>query len=140
MFDDMLPALRKKGWSLPSVMDDFGFGKLDRMFSSMMSDFDSMFGEVYRVEDGKVVYEIECPGFNESNLSVEVADGFVTIQGERKVEKEKFAGQKTLYKRISVGDVQEVEATIKDGILTLTLTYPKTESKKIQIKGKEEVV
>ena len=126
-----LPALlRKRGLTPSSYWDWDGESIFDRFFK----DFESAFGDTYVIdrEEGKIVYEFEVPGFNKDNLKVEVADGLLTIRGQREVG-EKHAGQRTISKQMNVGNVEGVDAVLKDGILTLTLKYPTAKSTPVQI-------
>jgi HSP20 family protein len=96
-------------------------------------------------------YEImaDLPGMDESNIEVNVANGALTIKGEKQEEKEET--EKDYYlrersygsfeRRFSIPegvDANKIEATFKKGVLTVTL--PKTveaqqPEKKIAIKA-----
>lgn len=112
--------------------------KLENIWNSFFTDFDTLFGDTKHIEkDGSLVYEIEVPGFNKDNLSVEINEGILTIQGDREDYSNVKAGKKTIYKRLAISEVEDVSAKIEDGILYITLQSPqKTEnkSKKIEIK------
>lgn len=81
----------------------------------------------------------ELPGLDPKDVDVSVASNVITIKGEKKGEKEEKQGrffkkeswsgafQRTLPLPSSV-DVEKIEATLKDGILTVTL--PKKEEAK----------
>lgn len=115
----------------PSLWD-----RLDSFFEDSLRDtFNDIFGDTqYKDGDGNTVLLIEVPGFNKDNLKVEVADGLLTIEGDRKIgEGEIHAGNAKISRRMTVGDVQDVKAEIKDGILKLVLTYPRNEVKKVEI-------
>lgn len=96
--------------------------------------------------DKEIVVKAELPGIDQKDLKVELADGVLTIKGEKKEEKEE-KGENLYRLERSFGsfarsfrlpcEVQEekIEAKYKDGVLSLTL--PKVESGKktsIQIK------
>ncbi len=112
--------------------------KVESIFNNFFTEFDTIFGDTkYLNDDGDVVYEIEVPGFNKDNLSVEIVDGILTVQGEREDYSNVHAGKKSIHKRMSVGEAENVNAEIKDGILYITIERPKEEkvkSKKIEIK------
>jgi len=88
----------------------------------------------------------ELPGLNQKDVSVEVKDGILTISGEKKFGGEEkgeryyrvercygsFSRSFTLSDRV---DENGIEATFKDGLLTLTLPK-KEEAKPKQIKVK----
>ncbi len=96
-------------------------------------------------------YEIaaELPGMDEKNIEVKLADGTLTIKGEKQEEKEEKKKDYYLQER-SFGsfqrtfqvpdgvDTDKIEATFKKGVLTVTL--PKTAEaqkaeKKIAVKA-----
>jgi HSP20 family protein len=102
------------------------------------------------VADTATSYEItaELPGLDERNVEVKLSDGTLTIRGEKKEEKEEKKRDYYLSERhygsfqrsLSVPDgvdAEKIEATFKNGVLTVTL--PKTveaqkKEKKIEVK------
>jgi len=96
-------------------------------------------------------YEItaELPGIDEKNIDVSVANGGLTIKGEKREEKEeknkgyhlqeRSFGSFERYFRVPEGvDADKIEATFKKGVLTVV--FPKTAeaqraAKKIAIKA-----
>jgi HSP20 family protein len=102
------------------------------------------------IVDKEKAYEItaELPGMDESNIDVKFSDGTLTITGEKKDEKEEKKKDYYLSERRygsfqrSFGvpdgvDADKIEATFKNGVLSVTL--PKTaeaqkSEKKIGIK------
>lgn len=104
------------------------------LFSIMLEDFNSVFGEKFvKVDDGVYITQLEVPGFNKSNLTVKIGDGYATIKGERELSQENYIGKSKVLKRFAVGDPKDVKASVKNGILTLTLWYDVTKSKKVVI-------
>jgi len=112
-----------------------------RMFNRMMNDEWS--GDTARVafpldvKDSNEAYEITAvlPGVSADDLNIQIANNTLTIQGELKVEsdeqatyllRERTAGRfmRSLQLPEAV-DSGKVEATLKDGILTLRV--PKAE-------------
>jgi len=89
------------------------------------------------------------PGMDEKNIEVKVADGTLTIKGEKQEEKEEKKKDYYLRERsfgsfersfaIPEGvDVDKIEASFKKGVLTLTLPKkPEAQkpAKKIDIKA-----
>jgi len=128
-----LPEIFGFNRNIPSIFD-YGNSLLGEMFK----DFDSLFSSGWTTNDrrfvdsdGNVVYEIEVPGFNKDNLKVEVSDGILTVKGEIKTDNFK----RKVFKRMTVSDSENVDAEIKDGILTLRLIRPPSQNvKKIDIK------
>jgi len=103
------------------------------------------------VTESDIAYEIvaELPGMDEKNVDVTLANGVLTIKGEKKEEREEKKKGYYLSER-SFGafarslrlpdgvDAAKIDATFKNGILNITL--PKTaeakqSEKKITIKG-----
>lgn len=94
--------------------------------------------------DAAYVVKGEIPGVNKDDVKVTVEDGMLTIQGERKMEKEE-KGKKFHRIERSYGsfmrsfrvpeDVEEskVKAEFKDGMITVTL--PKSEKAKSKSKA-----
>ena len=99
--------------------------------------------DLYQTNDD-VVAVVELPGMRKEDIDISLHDGMLTISGERKDEtpegeenarSERFVGK--FRRSISLPtrvDVNKVNATYKDGILTVTL--PKAEEvkpKQIQV-------
>lgn len=92
--------------------------------------------------DDHVELQIELPGLKKEDISVRIEDGILTIEGERKLEKEnnegsyfrrertygKFKRSFTLSENILIDDVN---ADFKDGVLNLHL---KKEIRKDEVK------
>jgi len=103
------------------------------------------------VVESEKAYEItaELPGMDEKNIDVKVADGTLTIKGEKQEEKEEKKKDYYLRERsfgsfersfaIPEGvDADKIEASFKKGVLTLTLPKkPEAQkpAKKIDIKA-----
>ena len=121
-------------------------------FSNLDNELDRMFGEAFGLsKSSKIVeenYEInqtkdgaylffEAPGFNKTNLKVEMEDGMLTINGKRTYEINKQEKVKTISKKFTVGteyDAESIEATIEDGLLTVFVpNFKKKEKKKISL-------
>ena len=97
--------------------------------------------------DDHVIVRAEVPGMDKKDINITLTDGLLTIQGEKKQEKEE---EKENYRfverrygsfsrslRIPSGvDADKIEASYKDGVLKVAI--PKTESeksRKIEITG-----
>ena len=82
----------------------------------------------------------ELPGMTEKDVQVEIANGVLTIRGEKKSERsgegkyftERYYG--SFARQIPLEDVQEdkAEASFKNGVLTISL--PKSETPKPDVK------
>ena len=98
-------------------------------------------------DDQQLVLKAELPGVNKDNLELSLHGGVLTLAGERREEKslensevhrsERFLGKfERRFTLPSAVDAAKVQASFKDGILTVTL--PKAEeAKPKQIKVKE---
>ena len=141
------------------LFDDFGGGIWRSPFRRGLLDVEPFWrseiswGKVPAVDvtDTGKGYEIaaELPGLNEKDVEVKFADGTLTIKGEKKEEKEEqkkdyFVSERhygSFQRSFSVPDgidSDKIEATFKNGVLTVTL--PKTpqaqkQEKRIDIKN-----
>jgi HSP20 family molecular chaperone IbpA len=96
---------------------------LDKLFNPT---FNTMFESAYqRDDDGNIKLEIEVPGFNKDNLNVEISEGILTVEGK--------AGQRQIYKQYSIGNIEDIQATVKDGILSLKLIEQEKQVKRIAL-------
>ncbi|MGE5305648.1 MAG: Hsp20/alpha crystallin family protein [Alphaproteobacteria bacterium] len=131
LFDDM-----SRGFDLAP------FGVADRFFDR---GFGSPNVEVSETNN-EVEVTAELPGLDEKDVEVQLANGMLTIRGEKKTEigdkdrrfSERFYGR--FERRIPVDDIDEdkVTASFKNGVLTVTLPKTATASNKvtrIAIKG-----
>jgi HSP20 family protein len=138
-----------------------GVNALNRFFDAMPSD--SGVAPSFRsqvkwpkmpavdVVESEKVYEItaELPGMDEKNIEVKVADGVLTIKGEKREETEKREKDYYLQER-SFGsfersfevpesvEVDKIEASFKKGVLMLTLpkkAEAQKPAKKIEVKS-----
>lgn len=101
----------------PKKPFESAFSLLDGVFE----DFDRIFRPCcYINKAGDGIYQVEVPGFNKDNLTVELSEGVLTVRGNREV-KNNYAGTSKLCKRLTVGDAEDIKAEVKDGILTLTV-------------------
>lgn len=102
-------------------------------------------------DDKNLTLELQVPGMKKEDIKLEYKDGFLTISGEQKEEKEEQDSKQKFLRRefTSVSfhrtielpedkyDVNKAEAVYKDGILDITM--PKNEeraklNKTIQVK------
>ncbi len=86
--------------------------------------------DVYQ-DTNSVYVRAELPGFKREAISVEVVDGFLTLEATREGEKEKSQPETKFNRSVSLPeDVQTegVTAAYVDGVLTVTL--PKKEEAK----------
>ena len=125
------------------LFDDVFRGFDASPFGSERSFFDRAGGwpsiEVSETEK-EVKVAAELPGLDEKDVEVELANGVLTIRGEKKTEteskdrlfSERYYGQ--FERRIPVDDVEQdkVAASFTSGVLTVTL--PKSQSAQQKVK------
>ncbi|MEZ4501728.1 MAG: Hsp20/alpha crystallin family protein [Dehalococcoidia bacterium] len=138
---------------------DRDFGNLRRMMERVFDD--SMFRlpavrggldegslelDVFE-QDGKVVVKASLPGFNKEDVDVQVHEGVLSIKAEHTEEHEekdaKYYRRErrwgSVARRVALPGVvaeADVNAELKDGVLTVTVPVPeKAKPKQIEIKG-----
>jgi HSP20 family protein len=103
------------------------------------------------VVESEKAYEVtaELPGIDEKNIEVKVANGILTMKGEKQEEKEEKKKDYYLQERhygsfersfeIPEGvDPDKIEATFKKGVLTVTLpkkVEAQKPAKKVEVKA-----
>jgi HSP20 family molecular chaperone IbpA len=92
--------------------------------------------EVNHTKDGAYLF-FNAPGFNKSNLKVEIEDGIMYLEGKRTYKLNGEDVIKTLAKQFKIGtdyNSSSIEATIEDGLLTVFVpNYRKQEKKRISV-------
>lgn len=132
--------------------------EMNRMFDDFFRDFDlsplgngrgeSVFTPAVdvREDDKEVVVKAELPGMAEKDIEVSLAANGLTIQGEKKEEKEEN-GKGYMRREARYGsfrrivplpeglNLEKVEASFKNGVLTVTLPrLEEAKAKKIAVK------
>jgi HSP20 family protein len=163
--EESAPVARRESWpferlrsEIDRLFDDFGMGTWRSPFRRSVFDVEPFWrGEIswskvpaVDAAETEKGYEItaELPGINEKNVEVKYADGTLTIKGEKKDEREEKKENYYLSERnyglfqrsfrVPDGvDTDKVEASFKNGVLTVTM--PKTpeaqkKEKRIEIK------
>jgi HSP20 family protein len=154
----MLPMLSREKERFPlfglrgeidRLFDDFltdgGFGLLDRRMTGPNAFVPAI---DVKETDASLVIDLEVPGLKPSEVDVQVDDGVLMLRGERKQEKEEKTKQwhrserywGKFERRIALpdyADVEKIDATCKDGVLTVTLpkkagAKPKSVSVKVK--------
>jgi HSP20 family protein len=101
-------------------------------------------------KDGKVVVRADLPGVKLDDVSVEITDNAVVIEGERSYEHEE--DERGVYRlERSYGrfhrevplpegvKAESATATFKNGVLEIAIEAPETEQRRrIEVKGEEE--
>lgn len=92
--------------------------------------------EVTNTKDGAYLF-FEAPGFNKTNLKVEMEDGVLIINGKRTYKLNDEEKTKCISKQFKIGegyDPSSIEATIEDGLLTVFVpNFKKQEKKRINL-------
>jgi HSP20 family protein len=133
--------------SYPSLRDE-----MDRLFDvafpalsslqhdGFFGDWQSEFPVDFYQDKDAFTVRAELPGFRKEDISVEVADGILTVTGHRKTEtksdkKDKEAAATTQERKVSRAislpenlDLNKIQAAYENGVLTVTL--PKREEVK----------
>lgn len=124
--------------------------ELDRLIGGVLGESGRSVTLGYRVdvrEDDEHVYvEAELPGLASEDIEITLEDGTMTIAGEKKFEREEFQENYTVRERRygkfnrtfelpSVVDENQVRATLKDGVLLVTLDkHEESKPKRIEVK------
>jgi len=89
--------------------------------------------EINYTKDGAYLI-FEVPGFNKTNLKVEMEDGTLYVEGTRTYKRDGEDFTKSVNQVFKIGreyDSSNIEATIEDGILSVFVhSYKKSEKKK----------
>ena len=92
--------------------------------------------EIDYTKDGAYLF-FEAPGFNKTNLKVEMENGVLHIVGERTYKMEGETKSKSILKQFNIGEgfnPESVEATIEDGLLTVFVpNFKKQEKKRVSL-------
>lgn len=144
----LIPRVRRQGL-VDRLNRDFFDGFFEDFGLSKGLSEQTRFTPAFDVSEteNEVVVTAEVPGIDQKDIDVRLSDGLLTIQGEKKQEKEEnkkhYHTVERHYGSFSrtmqlPGDVdaEKVDATYKDGVLKVIL--PKTETAKarrIEVKG-----
>lgn len=94
-------------------------------------------------KDGNYILEIDVPGYNKEDIQIELENGYLTVTAKANtsvneeedgyIYKERYVGEssRSFYAGESIKE-EDVKASFKNG--TLTLTFPKEETKQIENK------
>ena len=140
------------------MFDDFGWGSWPTFRRSLFAT-EPMFSRgltrtnmlAVDVAESEKAYEVtaELPGIDEKNIEVKVANGILTMKGEKQEEKEEKEKNYYLQERhygsfersfeIPDGvDPDSIQATFKKGVLTVTLpkkVEAQKPAKKVEVKA-----
>jgi len=113
----------------------FGETPTYQYYKKTVKDADENY-EIDYTKDGAYLF-FEAPGFNKSNLKVEMENGVLHIVGERTYKMEGETKTKSILKQFNIGEgfnPESVEATIEDGLLTVFVpNFKKKEKKRVSL-------
>ena len=143
----MLVPYARKNHNVSNFNPFHDFDELERAFFS-----DNALGEFKAdiQEDGdNFVLEADLPGFKKEDIKIDVEDDCLTISAERKVDEDKKDEKNNFVKReryygsysrsfdVSGINIDGIEASYTDGVLTLTMPKKAAEvpaSRRLEIK------
>ena len=101
-----------------------------------LKDTDNENYEIDYTKDGAYLF-FDAPGFNKTNLNVEMENGVLHIEGERTYKMDGETKSKSILKQFNIGEgfnPESVEATIEDGLLTVFVpNFKKQEKKRVSL-------
>lgn len=137
-FDPFLSLHRE----MNRLFDDVfrGFGPVGRLGAPSMEGQFAWPRLELSETDKEVAVSAELPGLSEKDVQVEIANGVLSIRGEKKAERSdgsKFVSERyygSFERQIAVDGVEEdkAKADFKNGVLTVTL--PKSEPSKSNVR------
>ena len=138
--DAFLTLHREMNRLFDDVFRGFGsFGNFGRLGSPLMEGQFSWPRIELDETDKAVMVSAELPGLSEKDIQVEIANGVLSIRGEKKAESESGGRYSERYygsfeRRIPLEGVQEdkADANFRNGVLTVSL--PKTEQASHNVK------
>jgi HSP20 family protein len=132
-----LPLFGRFGREIDFLLDRFGLER--RIFEPAATMWTP---DVEMFEKGtELVIRADVPGMKREDITVELTDGYVTLRGERKQEKEEhkegyYRAERTygsFYRMLPLPEgvkVNEAKAVIRDGVLEITMPTTKVEQNK----------
>src|SRR3989442_2392013 len=132
------PFMRRLEEEMDNLFEDFNFRRdwLVPVFGSELGvGIWSPQVEMLR-RNGELIIRADLPGLTKDDVKVELADNAITIEGERRGEKEEqregyYRSERTygkFYRRLPVPEginVDNADATFGDGVLEITMPAPK---------------
>ena len=139
--------VRRPSWMTPYGSEGMGDVFFDRLWPEWRRDmgYEWTPSVNFFEKDGKYHLSAEVPGMTRDDISVTIHDGYVSISGKKETTKEEkeanYYMKETKYGSFSRSfhlpeevDEAKVEATYKDGVLTVIIPKKEdTKTKKIDI-------
>ena len=140
-------TFRRPFWVTPFGTEGWRDLFSDRLWPELLRDKDEDLTPNidFSEKDGKYFLNAELPGLKRDDISISIEDGYVTVSGKKETNKEE-EGTSYYLKETRSGsfsrsfrlpgkvDKENVDATFKDGVLTVAMPLEKApEAKKIEI-------
>lgn len=141
-----LTAIKQFGEEMQRLFGDFGKGWTNSIGRDLGLNVWSPEVEMFERE-GDLVVRADLPGLTKDDINVEVGDGGITIEGERRGQSEEkregfYHSERhygKFYRRLPLPEginPAEANATFRDGVLEITMEAPKpkdTKSRRLPI-------
>lgn len=135
-FGQDLPLMRKFSHEMDRLFDEFGFKP--RFFDRPMTEFDWSPDLEVLERDGRFVVKADLPGLKKEDVKVNVQEGMLVIEGERKQEVEEkkeglYRTERTygsFYRSLPLPEgakLDKITANFKDGVLEVAMPIEKAE-------------
>jgi HSP20 family protein len=139
---------RRPSWMMPGGREPWGDAFFDRLWPEWQRDMGEEWTPPanFYEKEGKYYLTTEIPGVPKENISIRVDNGVLTITGKKESKREEkeanYYIREFSYGSFSrslrlPGEIEEdkIEATIKDGVLTIEMPHKKEPTaKRIEIK------
>jgi HSP20 family protein len=123
VFDDLL-----RGFGMPSLPPPSPFGRMPAPMLAPHVDVSE--------SDEEVRIAAELPGIDEQDVEVSLSGDILTIRGEKRIEQDEKGRDYRIVERARgsfsrslrlpfMVDPAQVQATVKDGVLTITIPKPR---------------
>ena len=136
--------MRRFSEEMDHLFEDFGFGRawLTPMLDKAQLPQGSWSPQVEMFErDNQLVLRADLPGLTKDDVNVELANDGITIEGERKNEREEkregyYRSERSygkFYRRIPMPEgvkAEDARASFRDGVLEITMPATKREQRK----------
>jgi len=140
-------TFRRPFWVTPLGTEGWRDLFSDRLWPELLRDKDENLAPNidFSEKDGKYFLNAELPGLKRDDISISIEDGYVTVSGTKETNKEEEGTSYYLRETRSGSfsrsfrlpgkvDKENVDATFKDGVLTVAMPLEKApEAKKIEI-------
>ena len=129
-------TLQRMADEMDRIFENFGFGRrwMSPFWSESSTDLWAPEIDVFQKND-QLTIQADLPGMKREDVSVEISEGAITIQGERKRETEEeregvYRSERSygsFYRVVPLPEgaiADEAKATFRDGVLQITMPAP----------------